>query len=286
MDATDVAVRRQVSAMGAVAFEVGLLKTDGAGGSVMIPRVWDQETLLRSIPWLRFQNMQGCNIYVRPKGEHDLSLVDDLKREAIEKMKREGFQPAVVVETSRGNFQAWLKHPVVLPREVSTAAARELAARFGGDPGAADWRHFGRLGGFTNRKPMHAMEDGRFPFARVVEDLGQRYAAGQAFVGEIERKVQGQQSKREQVHRSAHPNPGPLKTIDSFRANPVYAGDHTRSDLAYAIYALAHGSSERQVGEAIRTRDLRHKGNEKRQDQYVERTVNKALSMVTHGRER
>ena len=44
----------------------------------MIPRVWDAGTILKSLPWLRHQNRHGRNIYIRPKGEHDLSMVDDL----------------------------------------------------------------------------------------------------------------------------------------------------------------------------------------------------------------
>jgi len=58
----------------------------------------------------------------------------------------------VVIETSPSNFQAWLCHGQILPKQVSTIAARLLASRFGGDPASADWRHYGRLAGFTNRK--------------------------------------------------------------------------------------------------------------------------------------
>src|SRR5262249_23710316 len=106
--------------------------------------------LLRSVSWLCYQNAHGRNVYIRPNGEHQLSLVDDLTAEAIHLMKAEGFTPAVVVETSPGNFQAWLNHGQVLSKQVSTLAARSLAERFDGDKGAADWRHFGRLAGLTN----------------------------------------------------------------------------------------------------------------------------------------
>jgi hypothetical protein len=63
--------------------------------------------------------------------------------ESIERMRTEGFRPALVVETSPGNFQAWLKHSRRLSKELSTVAARALAQEFKGDLGAADWRHFG-----------------------------------------------------------------------------------------------------------------------------------------------
>ncbi len=52
-------------------------------------------------------------------------------------------------------------------RELSTLAARKLAEQFGGDCGAADWRHFGRLSGLTNRKAKYMTEGGLFPFVRL-----------------------------------------------------------------------------------------------------------------------
>ena len=60
---------------------------------------------------MRLHNRNGRNGYVRPKGEHDLSLVDDLNEDAIAAIKREGFSPALVVRTSPGNHRVWLKHP-------------------------------------------------------------------------------------------------------------------------------------------------------------------------------
>ena len=147
--------------MGCEVFEVGLFKPTATGKEpVMLPRTWDADALLRSVSWLRHQNRDGRNIYIRPKGEHNLSLVDDLSADRVQAMKTTGFCPALVVQTSPGNFQAWVKHPETLSKEVSTAAARTLAEKFGGDRGAADWRHFGRLAGFTNRKEKYRSQSG------------------------------------------------------------------------------------------------------------------------------
>src|SRR2546426_8009213 len=151
MDRTLNAVERQVRAMGADMFEIGLFKPpkDAASSyAEMLPRVWSVDVLIKSVPWLKFQNTEGRHIYIRPKGEHALSLVDDLTAEALNRMKAAGFTPAIVVETSPGNFQVWLNHGRILPRTVSSATARALAEQFGGDRGSADWRHYGRLAGF------------------------------------------------------------------------------------------------------------------------------------------
>ena len=110
---------------------VGMLKIQG----------WGAKQVLKSLLWLRRENFNRGHIYVRPAGRHGLSLVDDLKTDALARMKAAGFAPAAVIETSPGNLQAWLKHGETLDEVASTRAAKLLAERFGGDPGSADWRH-------------------------------------------------------------------------------------------------------------------------------------------------
>ena len=158
-DKTYEAVERQLCAMGVEIFEVGALQRgDGDHPHFMLMRTWDKRTLIHSIPWLRHQNWHESHIYVRPKGESNLTLIDDLKGEALARMREEGFESAVVVRTSPGNYQAWIKHTAALDKELGTAVARELATRFGGDVKAADWRHFGRLAGFRNTKEKYKQE--------------------------------------------------------------------------------------------------------------------------------
>ena len=148
------------------------------------------------------------------------------------------------MQTSPGNFQAWVKHPEVLDKETSTAAARALAQRFGGDPGAADWRHFGRLSGYTNRKDKYKGSDGLYPFVRLMESSGTEYEKGTRIHQLLLRtQLEKDRAERARIIRSgalaaAPCSAGPLKGIDEFRADPRYGGDGTRVDLAYAVYAL------------------------------------------------
>ncbi len=288
-DRTAIAVMQQVAAMDSELFEVGLYKPNAAAGeSVMIPRVWDSETIVKSLAWLRYQNREGRNIYIRPKGEHDLSMVDDLTEDAVSTMRQAGFSPAVVVETSPGNYQAWLKHPERLSKEVSTAAARALAEKFGGDRGAADWRHFGRLAGFTNRKEKYFdASAGLYPFVRLIEAAAGVYPEAERFLAGVKSDLERRHAEREQLRQRVNAltiRPQDLKSIDVFRTDGRYGGDGTRVDLAYAVYALSHGASAADVEIAIRSRDLSHKGNERRQNDYVERTIKKALATIDRGR--
>jgi hypothetical protein len=285
-DRTAIAVMQQVAAMGSELFEVGLFKPDAElTESVMIPRVWDTDQVIKSVPWLRHQNCEGRNIYIRPRGEHDLSMVDDLTTAAVSAMKQAGFNPAVIVETSRGNYQVWLKHSERLNKEASTAAARALAEKFGGDRGAADWRHFGRLAGFTNRKAKHFdARTGLYPFVRLVEAGGGIYPDAERFLAGVKSGVELRPAERTQRAKAETIRSQDLKSIGVFRADGRYGGDGTRVDLAYAVYALSHGASAAEVEVAIRSRDLSHKGNERRQNDYVERTIKKALATIDRGR--
>jgi len=287
IDRTTEAVRKQVRAMNTDVFEVGLYKpardVHAQAEPEMLPRSWTADTLLQSIPWLKFQNRDGRNIYIRPKGEHALTLIDDLKIDAVEQMKQSGFAPALIIETSPRNFQAWLNHGRALPKEVSSAAARELASRFGGDRGSADWRHYGRLAGFTNRKPKHQMSDGRFPFVRLIHADGCVYPAVKEFLTFVETEVEAR--RRENERRRARfmrsiSRSSTVKSIADFRRDPRYEGDGNRIDLAYAVYAISHGVPEDQVRAALATRDLTHKGTDFRQADYIERTVAKAIVAV------
>ena len=141
----------QLVALGADCFDIGVKRVDG---TMILREGWGAKQVLKSLLWLRRENFNRGHIYVRPAGIHGLSLVDDLTSDAVARMKAEGFEPAAIIETSPGNLQVWLKHGEVLDEAPSTHAAKILAARFGGDLGSADWRHFGRLAGFTNPKPI------------------------------------------------------------------------------------------------------------------------------------
>jgi hypothetical protein len=280
---TPEAVEKQSKAMGTKAFEIGLFDPRAAQG-VMLPRVWELETLLRSVSWLRLKNAEGRNIYIRPSGEHSLSLIDDATIQVIERLKSEGFAPAIVLETSPGNFQAWLHHGQILPKHLSTLAARLLASRFGGDLASADWRHYGRLAGFTNRKDKHRKTDGTFPYVRLHEATGAVYSKAIAFLAEVKTLYEAEQSKLPPPAflRRRSPCRSNLKSIEDFRTKPIYGGDQTRVDLAYAVYALAHGVPENEARNALASRDLTHKGDRKRQHEYIDRTIKKARERIEY----
>ena len=128
-----------------------------------------------------------------------------------------------MVETSTGNFQAWLKHACVFPRLLGTFAAQTLASQYGADRSAADWRRFGRLPGFTNCKPKYLKPDGLFPFVRLMSHTGEQYPLAEAFVQELMQLYQAREQQREARRQvaSLSPRRGPRSapSLERFRTS-------------------------------------------------------------------
>jgi len=143
-----------------------------------------QTQLERGLAWLRHINRQQHDIFIRPAEAESttLILVDDLDAAATDRVKRDGLPPAVILETSPSNYQTWIRISLdPIARKDATAVSRELAHRYGGDPGSVGWRHYSRLAGFTSQKPSRRRPDGRQPFVLLVEST--EASAAVAFSG-------------------------------------------------------------------------------------------------------
>lgn len=260
--------------------DIGILRPDGR---MLLREAWTLRQSEEAIQRLRRENARGAHIFIRPHGTHALSLVDDLSIVTIARMTDAGFQPALVVETSRQNFQVWLNHGQILDRDMSTWAAKELAKRFGGDLSSADWRHFGRLAGFTNRKPERLLTNGLAPFVRLRQCDGEIYEAAHEFLEQVksitEKSVFVKRSELKLSRLASTQNP--VRPLAEFHHDSRYAGDLHRADMAWALYAASRGLSERQIRDQIlRARDLSKKGRIQRQFSYAERTAIKAVNIV------
>jgi hypothetical protein len=269
-------VRVQLRAMGCERFDVGIKRA----GEMILREGQGAIELEKTIKWLRHENAKGAHIYVRPASTHSLSLLDDLSPEVIERMKAEGFEPAVVVETSPNNFQAWLNHGQVLDVSASTRAAKQLAERFGGDPSSADWRHFGRLAGFTNPKPERQLPSGMRPFARLRSAKGRIYSKAAEFIAGIRSSDEGLEGQGEEPPKRRRRRVGRVgvRPLEEFHTAPAYGGDLHRADMAWAKHAAGRGLTLEQIkDELLNGRDLSKKGSRRRQMEYAERTARKAI---------
>ena len=121
--------------------------------------------LRRAVGYLRGKNANGFDVYARPVGWQYV-LLDDLTPDVLPELAH--LQPCLLIETSPGNFQAWLTLAQVPPsREVAKSICQELAIRFSADLASAEPDHVGRLPGLTNRKPNYQMTNGQYPFVKL-----------------------------------------------------------------------------------------------------------------------
>ena len=278
--------------MGADTFEIGIRDRQGR----MLIRTWDRAKVLDSLAWLKRENAKGADIYVRPDGgfqqSSGLVLVDDVDSAALARMKRDGFAPASVTETSPGNFQAWVRlHPDPLPPAVATAAAAELARRYGGDPNSADWRHFGRLAGLTNNKPQHRDQAGRAPYVLAHDSTGNPAPAGTGLVAEARQQVRQREAQAEAERRRKRTEtaPEPRKgaapaQVYRYGLKALYARfgpsmDMSRADFMIGVDMARQGYNADQIGQAIEeaspalpTRKAGHEAD------YVARTVKAVMT--------
>ena len=194
------AIQRQITALDVPRFEVGI--REPATGQMM-NREWSRAELEQSAAWLKRQNAKGNDVYVRPAGNHGFVLLDDLKPQTLERMKREGFDPAATIETSPGNYQAWVKmSDKPLSADVRRVTAQALAQHFGGDPNSADSRHYGRLAGLTNQKPEHT-RDGRQPYVLAHDCPGKVARAAPAYLERVGQAMDESAAQQERQRRLA-----------------------------------------------------------------------------------
>jgi RepB DNA-primase N-terminal domain len=272
-------VSRQLTAMSCAIFEIGVLRRRGR---MQLREGWTSQQIEAAIRWLRHENARGAEIFVRPHGVHNLTLIDDVNVTAIAQMKKSGFEPAAILETSPANFQVWLNHGRVLDCDLSTLAAKELTGRFGGDRSSADWRHFGRLAGFTNQKKNRRLPNGLAPYVRLHEARGRTYSAASVFLEHVEAlnaEARAERAKRFPV--SANHSNRSIRSLHEFHRDPKYGGDLHRADMAWADYAASRGMAAEEIErEILRARDLSKKGQRRRQIAYAERTTIKAMAGI------
>jgi hypothetical protein len=172
---TAQAVRRQLVAMPCELYLVRLIH-NATQRPFPGERLWTatQLTNLATIRFLRARNREGCDVYIHPyapdrNAGYILIDLDESDPAALSAMRANGHEPCVVLRTSRGHWQAWV-HISSEPLEpaLATAIGRHLAQLYGGDRASTDWRHLGRLAGFTNQKPHRRQRNGYPPWVKIV----------------------------------------------------------------------------------------------------------------------
>jgi hypothetical protein len=282
------AIREFCAALPADYYDIRVV--DEAGIEPPQVRSYTAENFEHAVGWLKHRNANGAHIYCRPATTQHV-LIDDLDVDAVAQITA-AHRVAALVETSPGNFQAWVtaSHQEIQPRR-ATRLAQKLAAEFGGDRGAADYRHLGRAPGFTNRKHQHRCEEGSYPWAllrRTNAGLCKNAAKILAEIPMIDSPRIIIKTKRDLVWRGFSDRE---LAVEHERASeflestlpPGVSLDRSRADFAIARRLLRLGMPAVDVERVVRA------GNKARglcpghSDNYAIRTVNAASRSISGG---
>jgi hypothetical protein len=275
--------------MGCTLYEIGI--RDASSGRMM-DRTWTAAQVVEQLPQLKAMNAQGNDIFVRPAAQspgHGLVLVDDLRRTALAALDHDGRSPAVIVETSPRNYQAWIRLPEQATDAQRAEVARRLAREYAGDPASADAQHYGRLAGFTNRKRAYRSAEGLQPFALLRRAREFESPGGAALLREAARTLEERALGRAPtlmptaapVLRPHSPDTERAATAE-FRQQMEQLrrqmSDLSRCDFSAAIRLAAAGYEPETIRQAVRAAspnlEERKRGHV---EDYVRRTVDAAV---------
>jgi hypothetical protein len=196
LNLTSQAIRRQLTAMPHDLYLIRLIhhQTKRAFPG---ERLWTATQLIHpaTVKFLRVRNQEGCDIYIQPyAGERNPGYIlvdlDHTCLAVVETMRSNGHDPCVILQTSPGNLQAWVQVSATpIEPAVATWIGKQLAHVYGGDPASIDWRHLGRLSGFTNQKPHRRNGRGYSPWVRVLHARAGLAAQGAALLEAAEHRL-------------------------------------------------------------------------------------------------
>lgn len=289
--------RKYADAVNAERYRVTCIKMEEDGGKKTfildkkggMTRGFSPDELEAHIPeMLRFQK-RGENIYYTPLSDdrHHI-LIDDMTRDSLKKLQEDGFRPAVVLESSPGNYQCLLTIPrqgTEFDRDVGNRITERLNREYG-DKKLCGCIHPHRAPGFENRKPKHRREDGGYPQVKLL--FAERRECGKALA--LARRIDheyAEAAEKRKAERRTFPMPDfrPGDTASAYYAHlenirrHLTIEDYSRVDAMIALRLRSNGHSRESVEETIRTcaPTIRETQTGRNWQRYAERTADYAF---------
>lgn len=297
--ATIKQVRAQLAAFGCARYEVQPIPPKGVNLPGQRIQRLDEHGIMRILPFLGAKNAEGYDIYIRPAPLADeaatpLAFVDDLDRATVDRMAADGLPIGILIESSPDRFHGWVRLAAEpMNRDELTACARIIAERYSGDPAAADWRHYGRLAGFTNRKPSRRLPTGLPPFATLAAHNSPVAPAAEALCTDAvlamewsERARQQALAERKEIYASI-----PRERLGDAAAafaearergnhRPDRKQDESGKDFAGVLALMVRGYSDEEIAAAILAASPGLADRHRRVEDYIDRTIANARKRV------
>lgn len=287
---------KYAEAVNADRYRVTCIKMDEQGGKKTfildkkggLTRGFSRDEIASHLPEMLRLQKRGENIYYTPLSDdrHHI-LVDDMSKESLEQLQQDGFTPAVVLESSPGNYQCVLtiaRLGTEYDREVANRLTVMLNKKYG-DKNLCGCIHPHRAPGFENRKPKYQRKDGSFPNVKLVRatrcECTKAFTMAKSIYAEFIATTKTRQRRFQILPQSragdavkayyAH-----LKNI----RRHLSIEDYSRVDAMIALRLRANGHSWQAVAETIAScaPTIRDGQTESRNwQQYAERTANYAF---------
>jgi hypothetical protein len=175
------AVTEQLAALGASHYRITMMSstnpTYNAGkgkGQDGEEKLYTAPEVVAMIPQLERKNMrEQYNVFVTPLDEkQSFILLDDLTPKSLQDMRNAGYQPNVLLESSKDSMQAvFTVEKDAVTKGVGNAVFKELNAMYG-DPNIQGYVHPFRLAGFANVKDKHRDPvTQKYPFVRMIQQV-------------------------------------------------------------------------------------------------------------------
>ena len=289
--------RRYADAVNAERYRVTCIKMDDDGWKKTfildkkggMTRGFSPDELEAHMPeMLRFQR-RGENIYYTPLSDdrHHI-LIDDMTRDSLKCLQEDGFRPAVILESSPGNYQCLLTIPKLgteHDRDVGNRITERLNREYG-DKKLCGCIHPHRAPGFENRKPKHRREDGGYPQVKLLFAERRECGKALALARRIDREYAEAAEKRQAERRTFQiPNFRPGDPTAAYYAHlenirrHLTIEDYSRVDAMIALRLRSNGHSRENVEETIRAcaPTIRETQTGRNWQRYAERTADYAF---------
>jgi RepB DNA-primase from phage plasmid len=295
---TTHAIRRQLAAMPNELYLIRLIHHQSRR-AFPGERLWTASQLINAntVGFLRARNREGCDVYIHPfAGDRNAGYIlvdlDAAAPEALEKMQANGHAPCVVLQTSPGHRQAWIRLSTApLEPAVATAVGRQLARMYGGDLASTDWRHLGRLAGFTNQKPARRTLGGYAPWVTIVHAHASLAPAAETLLQSAQASRPSPAVAGRARTISTLRDQASLLTIAAADALEIYRGcmqrwriaerfpqpDWSIVDLWIARHLLSQGTPATQVKDILRLASPHFPRRHGDPDDYLRRTLARAV---------
>lgn len=232
---------------------------------------WLVEPCPSNIAYLKAANAAGRHILMQPVNEAHYMVADDISVARLyhDHKSKNGFwkKGRLVVETSPGNYQVWIRSD----RHLSVEEKKYWLKKMKSDPAATPLNRWGRMPGFRNRKEKYQTNKGHYPLAKLVWVDWQNKASIPVIIKQIK-------------NIASLPKQTSINLQHSISRKDYERGNESVTDFSYSLALARRGYDASQIKSKIlaeRNDWGNHKG-EKRTEAYLERTLRKALNIIAN----